>query len=162
MIIRIIFFSVIWLIITSFSWQSLVLGLPAVIIAALLSKLLASNSYQFVSVRGVFQFIGFFIVESFKGGIEIALRAFQPTLNVQPHYLVYQTNLKPGIPRILFSSTVSLLPGTLTADINQDVLHVHSLIDSPHINNELSKCEKRVQAMFLSNSKQLKDHQAYG
>lgn len=157
MVSRIIILSLLWLTVTSGSWQSWILGIPAVFVAAFTSKNLASNfSYTF-SIIALVKFIAFFLIESFKGGFDVALRVLKPTLNIQPNYIPYQTTLPGGLPRTLLSSSISLLPGTLTADTNGDKILIHSLTDSKKIKDEIAVCEQYILEIFPNTKYNVKE-----
>lgn len=71
----------------------------------------------------------FFLWESFKGGIDVAYRALHPALLIDPLFNDYPVSLSAGKPTTLLVSFVSLLPGTLSADLDEDrqCLIVHAL-----------------------------------
>ena len=148
MTISVIIFALLWLLLTEASWISLVIGIPAIAVAAYTSKRIAGDLPYSISFLAALKFLAYFILESFKGGFDIARRAFSFKSNVQPHYIHYETSLPAGLPQILFSSTVSLLPGTLTADSSENKLLVHALVSSNTIETEISKCEQYIQAIF--------------
>lgn len=74
-------------------------------------------------------FAGFFLLESFKGGSDVAYRALHPRLKIQPEFQDYPIRLKAGLPTTFLTSMVSLLPGTLSARLSESeqVLTVHAL-----------------------------------
>ena len=54
-----------------------------------------------------------FLRQSFAAGTDVALRALDPRLPLQPGFVVYQARLPPGTTRDAFCAIMSLLPGTL-------------------------------------------------
>ena len=77
-------------------------------------------------------FAGFFLLESFKGGADVAWRAMHPALHIQPEFQDYPIRLAPGLPTTFLTSIVSLLPGTLSARLSgtESMLIVHALTPS--------------------------------
>lgn len=75
-------------------------------------------------------FAGFFLWESFKGGVDVAWRAMHPALSIDPCFSSHCIKLPAGQPRTLMVATVSLLPGTLSADLGENGrdLEVHALM----------------------------------
>lgn len=73
-------------------------------------------------------FAAFFVVASFRGGIDVAWRALHPGMPIDPRFVRFPLDLPPGQPRTLMVSTLSLMPGTLSADLEDDgrtlVVHV--------------------------------------
>ncbi len=151
MIISLIIFSLLWLLLTEASWMSLIIGVPAIFLAAYTGKLITGGSPYSISLISALRFFVYFVAESFKGGFDIARRAFGVTPNVQPVYIHYKTSLPEGLPQILFSGTVSLLPGTLMADRHENTLLIHSLVSSNEIEDELIHCEQHIQNIFVLN-----------
>ena len=78
-------------------------------------------------------FVLFFLVESVRGGLDVAIRAFHPRLPIHPHCFDHTLSLPAGKPRLLLVSIISLLPGTLSADLaaNGEMVRVHAINESP-------------------------------
>lgn len=93
-------------------------------------------------------FAGFFLVESFKGGTDVAWRALHPALKIEPEFQNYPISLAPGLPTTFLTSIVSLLPGTLSARLNsgEPALVVHAL--TPSAVASVERLEKMLQWLF--------------
>lgn len=93
-------------------------------------------------------FFGFFLKESLLGGLDVARRAFARRVDVEPCFAHYPLALPPGAPRTLMLSLVSLLPGTLSADLDPetDRLLVHAL--APAAFDTLAELEQRIARLF--------------
>lgn len=93
-------------------------------------------------------FAGFFLVESFKGGTDVALRALHPALKIEPEFQNYPIDLAPGLPTTFLTSIVSLLPGTLSARLTSDepILVVHAL--TPSAVASVERLEKMLLWLF--------------
>jgi len=92
-------------------------------------------------------FAAYFLRASLAGGIDVAWRAMHPKLPIEPRWIEYPLNLPPGQPRTLMISVVSLLPGTLSADLRDDrVLVIHAL--SGPGQPAIEALEKRIQRLF--------------
>ena len=126
-IFRVVLLALLWSVLTAGDPASWIVGLPVVLCAAYLSRAVKSSHPVRVSAPGAMGYVAFFVVESVKGSIDVARRALLPGRRTSPHFFEYRTNLPPGWPRALFANTVSLLPGTLSADIDGDRLTVHAL-----------------------------------
>lgn len=70
-------------------------------------------------------FIAFFIIESIRGGVDVAARAMGPTVRIDPVFESHSIAIPPGLPTILLTSFISLLPGTLSVRLRE---HDHELI----------------------------------
>jgi multicomponent Na+:H+ antiporter subunit E len=69
-----------------------------------------------------------FVRQSASSGIEVAWRAFDPRLPLNPGFVVYPCRLRSTGSRSAFCALSSLLPGTLPAGSDENgVLLVHCL-----------------------------------
>ena len=103
------------------SW---IIGVPAVVAAVWARHRLAPAPGRGLSLLGVLRFLPVFFIESFKGGLDVARRVLGPRLRVEPGLLTYRLSLGSCAARVLFVDLVSLLPGTLSADLEGDTLLV--------------------------------------
>lgn len=90
----------------------------------------------------------YFVFESVRGGLDVAARALHPALPIEPHLLRYPIALPAGKPRTLLVSVVSLLPGTLSADLSarDNMLVVHAITPEPRA--AVAALERRIARLF--------------
>lgn len=71
----------------------------------------------------------FFVIESVRGGVDVAARALRPTLRIDPLFEPHPITIPPGLPTTLLTSFISLLPGTLSVRLRErdHELIVHAL-----------------------------------
>ena len=148
---RIAVFAVSWWILTAGDSGSWVLGVPSVLLAAWVSNQLQSEGRVRLSMRAAFRYAVFFVSQSIRGGIDVARRALMPGPRVSPYFLTYRTTLPEGWPRALLANTLSLLPGTLSADIDGDTLTIHALTGDLQPAEGVRACEDRLAAVFRLN-----------
>ena len=93
-------------------------------------------------------FVWFFLVESLRGGVDVAWRSLHPALPVRPEFFEYQIALPQGAPSTLLISVISLLPGTLSAELlrQEHVLVVHSL--TPGGRHSIRRLEQRIALLY--------------
>ena len=75
----------------------------------------------------IFQLLGRFIVELVIANLEQARLVLGFPLRVRPRWIEYRTRLRSETTRTLLGSLISLTPGTLTCDLEGDVLTIHAL-----------------------------------
>jgi multicomponent Na+:H+ antiporter subunit E len=80
-----------------------------------------------VSPRAVVQVVLRFLYESVVGGVDVARRALDPRLPLRPGLVTYPTGLPPGPGRSVFATLTSLLPGTVLAGEDKELLVYHCL-----------------------------------
>lgn len=143
---RIVLFALIWWLLTNGAINSWPIGLPAVLAATLLSVLLLPPTTW--SLSGVLRFMPFFLLHSIRGGLDVAGRALHPRLPISPGRYTYAFRLAPGLPRVFMANAVSLLPGTLSVELEADNLHIHLLdINGAHA-LQLVALENQLAAIF--------------
>ncbi|WP_041717896.1 Na+/H+ antiporter subunit E [Alkalilimnicola ehrlichii MLHE-1] len=88
----------------------------------------------------------YFVDRSVRGGVDVAWRALQPTMPLQPQWRVRPLRLPAGGPRSLLVSVISLMPGTLCAELVDDELVVHALAQG--LDGELDELERRIARLY--------------
>ncbi len=106
-----------WWVITNGSEGSWVIGLPALAGAAWASRQLRGLSDSRISLTGLARFLPFFLWQSLRGGADVALRTLAPRMRIHPGFSRYRIGLQTPPARTFFTNCVSLLPGTLAADM---------------------------------------------
>jgi len=114
------------------NWQQLVLGLFASIFVVFLTADLFIKSPAILRhpIRCwyfVAYYLPTFIWEMTKANIDVAYRILHPALPINPGIVKVKTNLKSDTAVTLLANSITLTPGTLSVDINDDegYLYVH-------------------------------------
>lgn len=93
------------------------------------------------------RFFAWFMRESLRGGLDVARRALHPRLPIAPCLVEHRIELPAGLPRTVMMSVLSLLPGTLSADIDHaGRLTVHAL--TPEAMAGVAELERHVAHLF--------------
>lgn len=170
---RLLLLALLWLVIAGRDPLSWMIGVPSVIAAAWLSgrlpSILAGGAYQPArlaaaasggpkvtaagragrwSLLGLLRFLPFFVGQSVLGGMDVAARVMRPRVRVTPGLLTYTMRLRDPIAQIAFLNSISLLPGTLSADLNGREITVHALERTIDVAAHLRRLEDRVAALF--------------
>lgn len=127
------------------SW---VIGAPVVALATALRFAFPPAGRVRLSPLGAIRFIGWFAVASFRGATDVAARALAWRVQLAPGIRGYHTDLPAGAPRLVFVNAITLLPGTLSAEINGGRVDVHMLDTRVDLASELAPLEARVRALF--------------
>ncbi len=139
-------FALVWWILVGGEIASWWIGVPAVLLAATASVALLSP-VTFVWFE-LLRFVPFFLIRSFLGGVDVAWRAIHPAMPIAPDLVEYPLQLPSGLPCVFLANTVSLLPGTLSAELDSNCLKVHVLNGRKDVLSELETLERRVAALF--------------
>jgi len=143
---RALVFALCWWAVTEGDNSAWTVGSVAVPAATFLS--LRLRPPQPLRVIAVLQFLPLFFWRSLAGGVDVARRALMPGLPLQPRLREFRTVLPAGPPRVVFANVVSLLPGTLCADLRDDLLCLHILSDAADDEADLRRLERGIAAIF--------------
>lgn len=144
---RVPLFALIWWLLTEGQSDAWSMGVWLVLAVAALSVSLAPPAGW--SLFGILRFIPFFARYSLVGGIDVAKRAFSRHMALQPAIIEYPLRLSLPHSRLFMAGVISLLPGTLTAEVKDDKLWIHVLDQGNDIHGELEILERRVASLFL-------------
>lgn len=142
---RVLLFSLLWWMLTDGDVQSWWIGVPAVSFAVIASVALLPPVP--LVWQELFRFAPFFLRRSLQGGVDVAWRAFHPGMPIAPALIDYPLRLPAGLPRVILANIVSLLPGTLSATLDGQILKVHVLDSRGDFMTELNALEQRVARM---------------
>jgi multicomponent Na+:H+ antiporter subunit E len=145
---RIPLFALLWVVLTGGPAESWLLGLPAVLTAAWVSGQASRSSSLRFSIWSSIRFIGFFLKASLTSGFDVVRRALRPKPGLDPDLIDYRLSLSTEAARIFMADAISLLPGTLSADLAGVRLTIHVLDRNMPIRAELQALEERVAAML--------------
>ncbi len=147
-VVKLVALALIWAVLTDFRPDALVFGLPAVIAAAALVFVLPAAPGWRLSPRGALEFALWFAVQTVRGAVDVAARAFAPRMPLAPGFRAYAPNLPDGAPRIVFLNTITLLPGTLSAEVAGAQVIVHMLDTEADLDSDMHALERRIAALF--------------
>jgi multicomponent Na+:H+ antiporter subunit E len=137
-----------WAVLTGGAPSSWIIGAPVVLAGALVCRVLPVPPSSRWTVGGTLRFSIFFIAQSLWSGVDVARRAFDPRRPWAPRLITYSFTQLTGPSRVFFANAVSLLPGTLSADLREDTLLVHALDHRQPVVDELRILEGRVAVLF--------------
>ena len=128
--------------------QYLVVGASIAVLAAAIGTWLAPGTVYTWNPLRFFGFCGWFLVASWQGGLDVTRRALSPSLPIDPLLHRHRIGLPAGLPRTLLVAIGSMLPGTLSARLEDDghVLCVHAL--SPDALSGVAELERRLTRLF--------------
>jgi len=135
-----------WLALSGTSaWE---VGLVAAGVSAFVGALLAPGDPFPWRPWRLLPFCVFFLHQSVRGGLDVAGRALHWRMPVEPCFVDYALSLPPGQPRTLMISLVSLVPGSLSVDLDveRNVLRVHLLV--PEGEAAVRELEARIADLF--------------
>jgi multicomponent Na+:H+ antiporter subunit E len=88
--------------------------------------------------------VRWFMWRSFLGGLDVARRAVSRPVDLEPGFVEYELALPSGLGRLAVIDLTSLMPGTLSAELDGDTLRVHLLHTDMPGRDLVAELEARV------------------
>lgn len=91
-----------------------------------------------------------FFIELVKSNIHVALIVLKPSLPINPGIVKTKTVLKSKMARMILTNSITLTPGTLTVDIDDDILYIHWInVESQDIDIATEKIVKKFENILV-------------
>jgi multicomponent Na+:H+ antiporter subunit E len=101
------------------------------------------------SPLAIVQLVLLFLYHSIIAGADVARRALDPRLPLRPGFVRYPTRLSHGMPRNVFTTLTSLLPGTVPTGEDNGQLVYHCLdVEQPVIAELAAEEAALVRALY--------------
>jgi multicomponent Na+:H+ antiporter subunit E len=119
----------IWLLLAGFGIDEVILGGA---VALILSVIIARTvSYSFgigivwQAIRFLVIYVPLFLYKMVLSNLDMAYRVLSPKLPINPRIVKVPTNLKGDLTKLILANSITLTPGTLSLDVEDDGVLVH-------------------------------------
>lgn len=143
LLVRTLAFLLLWVLLMGGPKQ-LAFGAATAALAAWCSVRLRADGQLGLRPLGLLAMAPRFLWQSLVAGVDVARRAFDPRLPLNPGLIVYRPQLPPGSARSLFTAYTSLLPGTVPCGDGDGGVVYHCLDISQPIVEQLAAEEARL------------------
>lgn len=122
-----------WLLISgSFDWQHFVtgivlMGLLTLFWAQMTVDEVGRTHFNWHQVKLLLRYLGFLELEILKANFVVAYIVLSPKMPISPGLIVLNCNLKKDLTRVLYANSITMTPGTITVDLEDDRLLVHGM-----------------------------------
>ena len=141
-------FALLWWMLTEGRSDGWAVGLVFIVLALAVSLHVSPPMQYRLSTVGLLAYVGFFVVQSVRGGLQVAGLALRPRLALAPALMEVPLRLPPGPAVVLLVGTLSLLPGTLSVRLDGATLSLHVLDGRLPIEHEVRLAEDRIARLF--------------
>ncbi|MDO9521314.1 MAG: Na+/H+ antiporter subunit E [Pseudohongiella sp.] len=93
-------------------------------------------------------FLWFFLQRLIAGGVDVALRTVSRKLAISPSWVDYELQADSTDLNLCLSAVVGLLPGTLAAKIEGQLMRVHLLDTRPDWHHDIARLESHLTVLF--------------
>lgn len=138
----------VWLVLTGGAapWVGLAVALIAAAATSWLNPRSGTRGAIRFSPLAALPFAAYFLVESVRGGLDVAYRAFHPELPIAPDWVRHKLRVRQPAGRRLLVAVVSLLPGTLAVRLEGDAVLIHCL--TPAGRAGIDRLDRHIAALF--------------
>lgn len=143
---RVLILGLIWVVLSGTQVKALVFGV-AVVPAAVWLSLQLIPAQNPLRLWGLLRHIPVFVWGSLRGGLDVALRAFSPSMGLRPGWVTVPVALDDG-GRVALGSELSLMPGTLCAGMRDGKMLVHLLDKDAGFEDGIPQTEAAIAAMI--------------
>ncbi len=145
-VVRIAAFGGLWFVLTEGDTYAWWLGALVVAVATAASIVL----WPRFGLRpvGLARFLPFFLKQSLLGGVDVARRALDPRLPLDPGFVDCPLRLPPGVARVALADTMSLVPGTVSVELRDHALRLHVIDQSLPAAQTLRRLEALLADVF--------------
>ena len=122
-----LFLFVIWVALTmSFSNQELITGFVVSFILALLyvRNYKSLDTFRFQPMTYIIYLV-VFLKNLVLSNIDVARRVIDPKLPINPGIVAIKTALQEDYKKLILANSITLTPGTITLDVQEDTLYIH-------------------------------------
>ncbi len=138
-------YAVLWLVLSNNQgWGFGLVVIALAVICALSTELKLPR----ISWRYLPGFVLFFLSRMLVGGIDVARRTLGRKPDVEPGWVEHRLQGTSESAHLLLSATTGLLPGTLAARIDGDIMRVHSLDTRSDWQRDIGRLETHLERLF--------------
>lgn len=83
-------------------------------------------------------------VQIAKCGLDVALRIVHPKLPIEPSFIKIPVSKSSGLGRATYANSITLTPGTLTVEIDEENILVHTLTDTAGTDLMSGKMHRKI------------------
>jgi len=126
---------VFWIILVqSFSAKDIIIGILCSLGVALVSQLLLAGQIESLDISRdqilrLAVYFPYLLFEIIKANVDVAEIVLDPRLPISPVLVKFKFALKEDLPQITLANSITLTPGTLTVDIQDDTFYIHCLAE---------------------------------
>jgi multicomponent Na+:H+ antiporter subunit E len=138
-----------WLLLSqSYNAFHMTLGLVASFLVALLNTEGGRSRLENVRWTRLLAYLPWLMWRILQSGVHLSYLILHPRLLIDPKLIRYRTNLQDEAGVVLLGNSITLTPGTITADVSSRDLVVHAMDDASADDLTSLRMEQRIAGVF--------------
>jgi multicomponent Na+:H+ antiporter subunit E len=151
-LVRLALFSVLWWVLAVGNLSEPALAVVSILAATLTSMALWPSGAWRWRTSGLARFVPWFLWMSVLGGWDVARRAFDPKLPLDPGFVHVTLQVRSGPARVFLVWVLSLIPGTVASRLEKDRLTIHVIDRHQWTDETVRELEAHVMHLFRGES----------
>lgn len=153
-----IIYLIMWVLLTwSLNLQDLMAGIVVALVVTILTRKLFPD--DFIKLLDPLRFIlallyiPYLVYYIFIANLDVAYRVLNPNLPINPGIVKVKTSLKNELAKTILANSITLTPGTLTIEVDNEYFYVHWInisSDDPDVQRRiiLGRFERVLRRIF--------------
>lgn len=104
------------------------ISLALVLIMTIRMRIVDEETAPYTTVPQTLAYFGWLFVEIVKANIAVVKAVASPNLEISPTMTKIPTGGKSDLARTMFANSITLTPGTVSVDMQEDYILVHALL----------------------------------
>jgi len=105
--------------------------------------ILDGETVPYLSILQTLSYFVWLFVEIVKANVQVVKAVLSPDLEVSPTLVKIPLNTDVDIAETMFANSITLTPGTVSVDMQQDHILVHALLEEMSAPEDFAEMEKR-------------------
>jgi len=139
---------IVWVLIAGFDVLEIALGGVVALILSLIISKYVSYSFGFGAIVGllkfIFVYVPVFIYKLVIANLDMAYRVLSPKLPIDPGFVKVPTSLKSDFGKLVLANSITLTPGTLSLDVQDD----HVLVHCVNVSDDTEQMQQSISKEF--------------
>lgn len=135
-------------------WTMEIAVVGVIVCAALYAFMCAYMGYSpkaewkiFKRVPKIFGYFLYLVGEIFKSAWGTMLLIWSPEKEIEPRVTSFRTKLRTDAGKVVLANSITMTPGTITVDVQDDLFLIHCLDESFDVGTEGFEMEDRIAAI---------------
>lgn len=94
-------------------------------------------------------YVGWLLWQVVKANVDLARRIWHPKLPIDPNWSRLDIDMRSPLQKTLYANSITLTPGTLTTDVNEDHFMIHALSHEGMEDLRRGEMERRIRKLDL-------------
>lgn len=121
------------------------ISLAITIFFAVRMKVIDSEGYPFEIAAGLVRYVPWLVWQIIVSNLVVAKLILHPKLPIRPAMVRVPANQRTVLGRVVHANSITITPGTISLDVTEDSILVHTLLDTMDPTDDLNHRVTRLE-----------------